>query len=353
MTPARVRVGVAGLGAMGRFHVESLASGIPRARLVHVADTDAATARRVGEELGVGWSTSVQSMVEHAVDAVVIATPRDCHASQIEVAAHAGKAIFCEKPLAGGTAAACTAVDSAQRAGVILQVGYQRRFDPAFASAHRRIRSGELGPAGLYLSSMRSPCPPPQEALSSGEFRLLVDAGCHELDAARWLMGEIAELAVVAYTNPPSCALLTLTFASGALGGIDLTYLAGYGFDCRCEIVAERATLRIGTRAVDEPEVLAAGSLSRRLEGSYLDRFREAYRLELVSFVDAILTGTPPVVTGQDGLAAQALCDAAEVACAERRSVRLTRGITTTGIAYPAPVSRGEPRASRVTPCSG
>jgi predicted dehydrogenase len=350
MTRGIVGVGVVGLGEMGRVHAGHLAVGVPRARLVHVADADLATARAAGERLGVRWSTSLESMLEHPVDAVVIATPPPSHPSLIAAAAHAGKAIFCEKPLAGTAAAACTAVEAVERAGAILQIGFQRRFDPSFAAAQRRVESGELGPIRLYLSSMRSQAPPSLTALESGEHRLLFDAGCHELDASRWLVGEVDEVTVAADPSPPSSAILALRFANGALGSIDLTYFAGYGFDCRSEIVAEHATLRIHARNANDLELLSSGGSSRPLQRTFLERFRKAYRLELVAFVDSVVTGQAPAVTGEDGLVAQCLCEAAELSRLEGCSVRMGLRTTASGLTYPVPVTRGASSESPAIP---
>jgi myo-inositol 2-dehydrogenase / D-chiro-inositol 1-dehydrogenase len=336
---AKVGVGVIGLGTIGRVHATNLAVGVPRARLVEVADSDERTAREAGEELGVDWSSSVDRLLaSRAIDALVIATPPRSHAALIHAAAHAGKAIFCEKPFAADPHSARAAVDAARQAGTILQVGFQRRFDPDFADARRRLESGELGRTRLYFSSMRSEAPPSLRALESGEHRLLFDAACHELDAARWLIGEVEELTVLGGAQPLASAILTLRFTDGTLGSIDLTYVSGYGFDCRCEVVAERASLRVGSPPAAGPEILAAGLASRGVARTFLDRFREAYRLELAGFLDALDAGRPPPVTGEDGVAAQILCAAAERSYAERRPVRVTAEAV---------------REPRALPCSG
>ena len=305
MSEAAIGVGVAGLGAIGRVHAENLRCRVSGARLIGVADVVESTACEAGRDLGVDWSTSFERLIsDPRLDAVVIATPASTHFDLVERAACARKHVFCEKPLGDDAAGAAIAVDCTHRAGVLLQVGFQRRFDPDFVAIHRRLASGSVGPVRIYRSRMRNEAPPPAPP---GERRLLVDAACHELDAARWLAGEVEEVAVIS-DDAVDSAVLALRFAGGAIGAAELTYLGGYGFDCGCEIVAEHATVR-----VDGSE--------RGVPRTFLERFGAAYRLELAGFAHAVRTGTEPRVTGEDGLAAVVLCEAAERSRVERRCV--------------------------------
>src|SRR3989442_10648746 len=241
----RVRVGLAGLGRMGRLHAANLC----RARfveLVCVADADASLAHATGEELGVEWSASYDDLLrDPSIDAVAIATPTTLHAPMIEGAAAAGKHVFCEKPIALDLESALGAVGAAHAAGIKLQVGFHRRFDPDWAAAAERIRAGELGDVYLFRTSLRDMQPPPIDYIrtSGGIF---VDCTIHDLDTARWLVGDIDELTAVgaALSDPEFAeagdvdnAIVTLRFANGALGVIDNSRVAGYGYHFSTEIV--------------------------------------------------------------------------------------------------------------------
>ena len=323
-----VRIGVAGLGAIGRVHAGNLAGRIPCARLARVADTSEAALAAVCGLLEVPGSTEFDDLLEDPqLDAVLVATPPSTHAAMVERAAAAGKHVLCEKPLALEVAAAENAVEAAERAGVLLQVGFHRRFDRDFAEARARIARGELGEIRTFFGSMRDKEPPP---LASPEQTLLHDAACHDLDAARWLIGEIEEIAVhgAALASPALAAagqvdhtVMVLRFESGALGIVENSLASGYGFDCRCEITGSEATLRIDRPYVDEIETLAAGRSAFRRTATFLDRFAGAYPSEVESFARAIRGEEDVRVTGADGLAAVVLAAAAE------RSLELGAGV--------------------------
>ena len=226
----RLRVGVAGLGRMGRYHAENLAWRTRRVELVRVMDAMEATARAAGEELDVAWGTSFEDLVNDAgIEAVIIATPSSTHAELVIQAAGAGKHIFCEKPISIDLESTRAAIDAARAAEVRLQVGFHRRFDPDWASVTHRIRSGELGRVYLFRTSLRDKNgPPPDYRQASGSF--FVDTTIHDFDAARWMVGEISEVSAMgaALSDPAYAesgqidnAVVTLRFTNGGLGVID------------------------------------------------------------------------------------------------------------------------------------
>ncbi len=335
----KLRVGLAGLGRMGRRHAETLRRS-PSMELVRIADADEATARRVADELAVAWSTDFEDLVaDPQVAAVVVAAPTALHAEMIERAARAGKHVFCEKPIALDVDTTLRAVAAARSAGVKLQVGFHRRFDPDWAAATARIQQGELGDVYLFRTSLRDMRPPAIDYIrTSGGF--FVDVTIHDLDTARWMVGEIDEVtALGAVVSDPAfaeagdvdTALVTLRFANGALGVIDNTRVAGYGYECSTEVVGSKATVRIGRHRRVDNEWLTPGASTVDWVVDFTERFPEAYALELEGFASAIRDDRPVAVSGEDALAAFVLAQACDRSLREHRTVRLR---WTDGVGY-------------------
>ena len=328
----RVGVGVAGLGRIGLHHAENVAGRVPSTDLVRVVDADGTLARATGERLAAAWSTAYQDLLDDAdVEGIVIATPTPLHVEMVEQAAAAGKHVLCEKPIALDLAGTVAAVDAAREARVLLQVGFHRRFDPDSAAAAAGIRAGELGEVYLFRATLRDKQPPPISYIKgSGGF--FVDVSIHDLDAARWLVGEIEEVTAfgAALSDPEFVrvddvdnAVIVLRFASGALGVIDESRVAGYGYECSTEVVGSLATVRIDDHRKVNNVWLTPGSAAVDWVDDFKERFPEAYALELESFAAAIREGRPPEVTGEDGLAAFILAQACERSFRDRRTVRL------------------------------
>jgi predicted dehydrogenase len=273
-----VRVVVVGLGRIGRLHAGNLG-----AALAGVVDAVEPIARAAGERHGVPWSTSLEELVPLA-DGVVIAAPTALHPPLVEQVAAAGLDVFCEKPLGFTEEDARRAVEAAPR----LQVGYQRRFDPDWLA----LSAADLGELALFRCSHRNAAPP-GPALGD----VFVDVAVHDLDAARWLVGDVAELHAWERTG---AACISLRFENGALGLIDVSRRAGYGFECAAELVGSRATMRIG--AVTGTELLREGHSVRALPATHAERHAAAYRAELEHFVSG--GGGAPAATGADAAAA-------------------------------------------------
>ena len=311
-----VGVAVAGLGEIGRLHARNLAGSVPHARLLRVVDQVADLARELGAELQAAWSTSYRdALTDPAVEAVVIATPTPLHAEMVIGAARAGKHAFCEKPLSiderGGRAAAA----AMEKAGRRLQVGFQRRFDPDWMAAKRCIQTGELGAVRLLRISHRNRAHPhggSSERLGS----LFVDMSVHDMDSARWLVGEVAEVSAFA---DGETAVTVLRFDNGGLGVIDNTRSAGYGFECTAEVMGTDSTLRIGTTSrAPDIERLTEDGLLVPLPADHIERHRVAYLEEMREFARCLEDGEPTAVGGEDAVAALALALAAERSCARR-----------------------------------
>lgn len=313
-------IAVVGLGRMGRIHAFNAAHRVSRVRLAAVVDASEPVARRVGQELGVPWSTSHAGVLsDPGIRALVIATPPATHVNLLEDAAAAGRDVLCEKPLALDEADAKRAVEIVERTGIKLQMGFQMRFDPDLRAAASRIESDAFGRPYLFRTSLRDMRPPHGEYLvNTGGF--VFDAAIHCFDLARWLVGEIVEVTTLgaALSDPrfereadTDNLLATVRFESGAIGVIDNSRVAGYGFECSTELVGEHATVRVGSRRPTEIEWLTPGTTARDHGTEFFERFAAAYVDELDGFAVAVSEDCPPAVSCVDGLAATRLCVAA------------------------------------------
>lgn len=338
---AKLGIGVIGMGVMGARHAETLARWVAQARLVAVADTDRARARTVAGKLRVAhvYASAEEVLARRDVDAVVIASPARFHAQAIIAAARAGKAILCEKPLALTLEDADTALAAVERAGVPLQIGFMRRYDPAYAEAKRRIEAGAIGAPLLFKAIGRDPAPPPPSYFRGGlSGGLFLDSSIHEFDLARWLMeDEVAEVHAFAAVRNPELAqfgdidagVVNLRFVRGGIGNVESFRQARYGYDIRTEIVGSKGTLQVGYLRQTAQVVLSGAGARHDVVGHWLVRFAEAYLNELRDFVETIRAGRQPRVSGEDGRRVLAIALAAERSYRESRPVAL---LSPTGI---------------------
>jgi inositol 2-dehydrogenase len=337
-----VGVGLAGLGRMGRLHAFNLAGRIGAAKLVRVVDAEMQIAESEADRLGVDASNSFDDLLDDpAIDAVVIVTPTSLHVPMIEKAAEAGKHVFCEKPIAYDIAETRRALTAVRNARVKLQIGFHRRFDPDWVAARTRIAAGELGEVMLFRTSLRDKGPPPARFLS-GTLRMFADTSIHDLDTARWMIGEIEEVTVfgnaiaddIKKLGDVETAVIVLRFESGALGVIDNSRSAGYGYECTTEILGSQATIRVGDNLRGSVEWLMGGTVRRDLVYDYVERFPQAYLAEMEEFVTSVAEDGAVSVTGEDGLAAFTLAAAADLSLREKRTVRLGHGSTAESVIY-------------------
>ena len=330
---AALRIGLIGAGRIGQIHGRTVA-GHPRARLVAVADAVPDAARALAASTGAEVREAGAILSAPDVDAVLIGSPTDTHAELIERAARAGKAIFCEKPVSLDSArtAACLAVVA--EAGVPLMIGFNRRFDPSFSDLRARIQAGEVGRVELVTILSRDPSPPPIEYIgrSGGLFR---DMMIHDFDMARFLLLEepIEVHAVGSSLLDPAIgragdvdtAAVLLKTASGAIAQISNSRRATYGYDQRVEVHGSLGLLQAGNRHRTTVAFAdARGYATDPALPFFLERYAEAYRVEIDAFVAGVLDGAPLAPSGADGLAAQRLADAATEAVRTGRPVRLT-----------------------------
>jgi scyllo-inositol 2-dehydrogenase (NAD+) len=322
-TGGRLRLGVIGVGAMGARHAENIAHGDPDATLVAVFDAQPAAAQRVAGSLGCDHAASLEELLRRDdVDAVVIVSPPRFHAEHAVAALDARKHVLLEKPMALTLADADRINAAGARVGVRLQVGFMRRYDPAYAAAKGRIAAGDIGVPRLFKGIDRDQDAPIGPFGSVGRASILTDSAIHDFDVARWLMADEvtavrATIAVIgdrATVPCPNLALVDLRFSRGAVGNVETLHGAKYGYDIRAEVVGTEGTLLIGGHQRTALTFLGVGGGTHDLTGHWLDRFAEAYRLEMRDFVGATLEGRPPAVTGEDGRRALAIALAADAA---------------------------------------
>jgi myo-inositol 2-dehydrogenase / D-chiro-inositol 1-dehydrogenase len=309
-----VRIGVIGVGRIGRMHAELLARQVPGAELAMVHDAVAQAAGAVGAELGVPAAASVEELIGSAdVDAVAICASTETHADLLVAAARAGKPAFCEKPISLRLEEVDRALAEIERTGIAVQIGFNRRFDPAHASVARAVADGTIGAVHLVRISSRDPAPPPLEyVLGSGG--IFLDMTIHDFDMARYVTGsEVVEVYArgalrvapsFAQADDVDTAVVTLTHANGCLTVIDNSREAAYGYDQRVEAFGA-----LGMAASENP--LAHTGVVRTADGTsapalphfFLDRYVPSYLREWEAFVAAVRDGGSPLVSAADGRA--------------------------------------------------
>ncbi|MFN2480651.1 MAG: Gfo/Idh/MocA family oxidoreductase, partial [Pyrinomonadaceae bacterium] len=239
----RLGIGVIGLGRLGGSYAKYFGNRIDGARLVAVSDVNESAAEALAAELGVGkrYAHYQDLIADEAVEAVVVVSPTSTHKEIVLEGAGRGKPIFCEKPLSISLAEAREMQRAVEHSGVFFQMGFMRRFDKGYVAAKRKIEAGEIGTPVVFKSSSRDPYRPSLEYLDPAHSGgLFVDCGIHDLDLARWYMGEIASVysigGTLAYPEMKEIgdidnAVTSLYFESGALGAIDLSRNGVYGYD--------------------------------------------------------------------------------------------------------------------------
>ena len=336
MPSTPLNIAVIGAGRIGKIHAENLATRVPGARLAGVADVHAAAARALGAQLGVPCATADyrELLADPAVEAVAICSSTDTHGRIIGEAAAAGKQIFCEKPIDHDLGRIREALAAVDKAGVILQVGFNRRFDPGFAKARELVAAGRIGQIHLVRVTSRDPGPPPIEyvKVSGGMF---LDMTIHDFDMVRFLSGsEAVEVhAVGAVLVDPAIgeagdidtAVITMRLANGALATIDNSRQAVYGYDQRVEVFGSDGMVTVGNRT-PENHVLFTGDTvqSSKPLFFFLERYQEAYLAEIRQFVEAVRNRTAPPVAGKDGLMPVLMALAAARSLREGRPVPMT-----------------------------
>jgi inositol 2-dehydrogenase len=334
----KLGMGVLGVGEMGKRHAENLRRLVPEARLVAVADVAAQRAKEVAEELEVEHAfSSLEEMLAHKdIEAVVIATPDKFHAKAIQIAAAAKKDILCEKPLALTLDDARAALKEVERAGVRLQIGFMRRYDPAYVAAFQRVKAGDIGKPLIFKSLGRDKDEPPMSAYQSNiNGMLFYNNTIHDFDLARWIMlDEIAEVhsyttvairPEVAKYNDVVASVVNLKYENGAIGNVESYVQAVYGYDVRTEIVGSKGSIFVGSLEKTPTTFLSVNGSNHILADHFLSRFADAYLAEMRDFVHTMLAGKAPKVTGDDGLRSLQIAIAAEKSHLESKPIAVAK----------------------------
>lgn len=321
-----------GAGRIGAIHAGNIVT-LPGAELICVVDAVEAAAAALAARHGIPCATLDDALADPAVDAVLIASSTDTHVDCMLAAAAAGKAIFCEKPVDLDVQRVQDCIARVEAAGVVLAIGFNRRFDPGFSNLRQRLLEGEIGGAEIVSITSRDPRPPPVDYVrrSGG---LFLDMMIHDLDMARWLLQEepcevfalgscLVDPAIAAAGDIDTAVVLLKT-PSGRLCQINNSRRTSYGYDQRIEVHGSTGMLRAENVTATQVAHFGAGGVTGDAPlHFFLERYADAYRLELLDFVEALAQGRPPAVSGGDGLRAQLLAVAALQSLQTGQPVRL------------------------------
>jgi myo-inositol 2-dehydrogenase/D-chiro-inositol 1-dehydrogenase len=320
---------------MGSVHVRNIVRQIPEANLVAVCDIRLDVAQAVAEECGI--QRVVQDfhdlLKDKDIEAVLIATSTPTHAFIMKDVARAGKHIFCEKPLALDLKEIDEALAEVEKAGVKLQVGFNRRFDKSFQKVHEIVASGEIGrPCILHIISRDPEVPAMDFMRTSGG--MFLDMTIHDFDMARFQVGEVEEVYAIGSVliEPELKALgdidtniVTLKFTNGAVGAIDNSRQAVYGYDQRLEVFCSNGTA-MAENDTENTTVKAnlEGFHTSRIPHFFMNRYAPCYVEEVRQFVECVRDDRLTPVNGQDGRAAVVLGYAAGKSLRENRPVKIS-----------------------------
>lgn len=316
-----LRFGILGAGRIGNVHARSIASS-GRAKVSYIADAMPDAASKLAEVVGAKTAPLEEVIAASDVDAILIATPTDTHADLIEMAARAGKAILCEKPVSLSVSRIEECLKVVDAAGVPLMIGFHRRYDPNFSVLEKRLRAGEIGDPEIITITCRDPSAPPVSYIerSGGLYR---DMMIHDFDMARFLLGD-EEVATVhalggVMTDPAigkagdiDTAAVHMQTASGKMVVITNSRRATYGHDQRIEVHGSKGLLRAANIHNTTVELANEnGWTEDAIPFSFVERYQAAYTAEIHKFLDYLEKGEAPRASGHDGLMAQKLAEAA------------------------------------------
>ena len=329
----RCRIGIIGAGRIGKLHAENIYHQLPQFDLVGIADPY--VNQDWAQSLAIPMiTTNSDELIQHPeIDAVLIASPSNLHTEQIIAASIEKKAVFCEKPLGLTEIDIETTLIMVEHHQTLLQVGFNRRFDPNFSTIQKRVKSGDVGVPHLVQITSRDPLPPPKEYIKASG-GLFMDMAIHDFDMARFLMGsDVTEVYATgsvlinqdfAECNDVDTAVIQLRFANGALGVIDNSRKAVYGYDQRVEVFGSEGSLLAKNQTqhavthLNQNETQSSNPLY-----FFLERYQAAYVAELEAFYDAWLHQKSSPVSGNDGLQALRMATAAKKSLQMNQPIRV------------------------------
>jgi myo-inositol 2-dehydrogenase/D-chiro-inositol 1-dehydrogenase len=328
-----MRLGLIGLGRIGAFHAQTL-TGLAAVDSLVVTDAVPAVTKEVAERVGAQAVDSVAELLAAGVDGVLVAAATDTHPELVLAAVETGLPVFCEKPLARDVGDAVSVARRVRESGVPAQVGYPRRFDPAFLAGRAAVESGELGGLHTVRSTTLDPAPPPAAYLagSGGIFR---DCAVHDFDAVRWVTGrEVVEVyatgsdrgdPMFAEIGDVHTASAILTFDDGTLGVVSVSRGNPRGYDVRLELHGTADSAAAGLddglplRSLEPGVPFPAGPPHR----FFMDRLASAFRAELAAFTEVVAGDRPSPCTVQDAVEVAFIAEAATLSLREHRPVRV------------------------------
>jgi myo-inositol 2-dehydrogenase / D-chiro-inositol 1-dehydrogenase len=327
-----IDVALFGAGRIGNIHAGNVARQ-PGVRLQYVVDVDRAAAQALAGQHGAQVADAERAFADPAIAAVVIASSTDTHADLILRAAKAKKAIFCEKPVDLSLERARVCAEAVRASGVPCMIGFQRRYDPTFASLKARIDDGEIGEPEMLVVTSRDPGAPPVDYIkrSGGIFK---DMLIHDFDIFRWILGDEAASVYATgscLTDPTieaagdiDATAVTIRTRRGRLAQINTIRRAAYGYDQRFEVIGAKGMLQAGNHRPTEVVLWSSGAITAdKPEHFFLERYRAAYAAEMAHFFDVLGGRATPRTSIDDGIAALALAEAATTSWREKRIVEL------------------------------
>jgi myo-inositol 2-dehydrogenase/D-chiro-inositol 1-dehydrogenase len=331
----KLKLGIIGAGRIGKVHAASISQRIEQAEVIAIADPDIDEAELLTRKLGIPMAfKDPMDVIHHAeIDAVVICSPTDTHIEYIRTCTDQKKHIFCEKPIDLDLNKIKNILEVVKEAGIQMMVGFNRRFDPNFAKIKELVSEGKIGDPQILKITSRDPGPPPSQYIKSSG-GLFLDMAIHDFDMARFIVqDEVEEVyskgAVlidkeIGRLGDIDTAITTLQFKNGAMGVIDNSRKAVYGYDQRLEIFGSSGMAKIDNNLPENHELFDSSGSHKSLPlNFFMERYTESYYLEMCEFVDAILQGKSLSVSGMDGLLSVAIGLAAKKSVEEKRPVRL------------------------------
>lgn len=331
----QINLAILGVGRIGKIHLQNMLRHFAGVRVVAVGDTQLSAENFSATFRDIDFSNDPAAVVSRAdVDAVLICTPTSSHAEMIELAVKSGKHIFCEKPVDLSLARTKALVDLAAASGVKMMLGFNRRFDPDFLEARRKILAGRIGGVQVVKITSRDPGLPPLDYIrNSGG--LFMDMAIHDFDMARYMMNkEVKEVYAkglvlvdqqVAEAGDIDTALTTLVFEDGTYAVIDNSRKAIYGYDQRLEIFGDKGMIQVENNLHNRNVVFDQDGIHHALPlDFFMDRYTASYLNEMQYFIDALSKDAPLPVTGEDGLKATVIAVAARKSVLENRPVQIS-----------------------------
>jgi scyllo-inositol 2-dehydrogenase (NAD+) len=332
---AKVSVGIIGLGRMGQIYAEHLARH-GQVRIASVSDLIGERAAQLAEKFGVeSWTADYREILQdRSIDAVFVTSSTSTHRQVVIAAAEAGKAIFCEKPIALTLEDTDDMIAALDRTGVMFQAGFMRRFDRGYVAAKRQIEEGAIGEPVTFKSIGRDPfCPDLEYAKPSVSGGLILDMAIHDFDLARWLMADEVrrvqtEGGTLAFPQLKTVgdidnAVVNMRFQGGALGNVEVSRNALYGYDIRTEILGTKGGLNVGYYQHTPLLIMTTQGIQYDMVPYIVERFGDAYRAQTYDFVDRVLYDREPAVDARDARAALLIGLAATRSYHEDRVVAL------------------------------